>query len=231
MTTVLTPTCDRPVAFALAEEYMRRQTLQPDEWIVVDGGEEPTRCTLGQTYIHQPSPPGARNLARNLLVGLALVKTDILVCWEDDDWYHPTHLERLLGQLRLDGVLLAGDPSQRYYNVAQRKWRVYKNRGSCLCQTGMHRSLIPTFQKTIERCLQANSYGIDGRFWSDVSRRHWDLVPTLTCLGIKGLPGRQGLGVGHRPDRHWRADPNCTQLQAWIGAEDAARYQCYRTIS
>ena len=127
--------------------------------------------------------------------------------------------------------MLAGDPQQRYYNVAHRKWRIFKNRGSCLCQTGMHRDLISRFQWVIERCLREDTYGIDGRFWESVPRYHWDLQATSTALGIKGLPGRPGLGVGHRPGGSgWKTDPDCTQLAEWIGAEDAALYEPFRAI-
>lgn len=237
MVTLVTPTCDQPTGMALCERYMARQTLRLHapllQWIVVDDGTVPATLTMGQRHIRRErgTDTGAQSLAKNLLTALPLVETEYLMLIEHDDWYHPTHLEILLKQLVAQpGVQLAGDPQQRYYNVAHRKWRVFKNHGSCLCQTGMHRELIARFQWVIERCLQADSYGIDGRFWEAVPRYHWNLLPTSTSLGIKGLPGRPGLGVGHRPTgTGWKTDPDCAQLQAWIGAEDAALYEALRT--
>ena len=232
---VITPTCDRPVGFALAERWMARQTRQPDEWIIADGGQTPAVCQQGQVHLwltfplqgHGPAPPGPQNLADNLLVGLDAATGDVIVFWEDDDWYAPTHLEQLVAQLEQPDVWAAGDDTQRYYNLQFAVWRTFPNRGACLCQTGIQRAVIPTLQHVIHRCRQSESYGIDGRFWEAIPRRHWNLQPTLTCLGMKGLPGQPGLGIGHRPtlrDRRWKADPGHAQLRAWIGDADAEIY-------
>src|SRR5690349_3109096 len=111
---VITPTCDRPVAFALVEAMVARQTLQPDEWIVADGGSVPAQCTMGQIHIHRSRPLGAQNFAYNLLNGAARATGDVVAIAEDDDWLAPTHLETLIATLRPE-ALLAGDGKQRYY--------------------------------------------------------------------------------------------------------------------
>lgn len=86
---IITPTCDRPAGIALCERYMARQTLQPHEWIVADGGSTPAALTMGQVHLHHPGERGAANLAGNILRALDAVTGDAVVVWEDDDWYAP----------------------------------------------------------------------------------------------------------------------------------------------
>lgn len=219
---VLTPTCNRPWAMRLTERWMARQTLQPDEWIVVDGGQTPSAVTRGQRYFHRPSAPGAQNFALNLLEGLQHVTGDILVCWEDDDYYAPTHLETIVRQL-LDapGASIAGDDQQRYYNVQHRRWRIFQNRGASLCQTALRASVLPLFRRIATEQLGRQHYGIDAGLWQGTSKAAWALRRTNTVVGIKGLPGQAGLGIGHRPlyAAGWTLDPAGATLRAWIGAD------------
>src|SRR5690606_27643891 len=73
---LVTPTCDRPQAFALCERWMARQTVPWTQWIVADGGATPQPVTLGQTVIRRPSPPGIANFAGNVLAALEVVRAD-----------------------------------------------------------------------------------------------------------------------------------------------------------
>lgn len=228
MISVITPTADRPVAFELCESMMCRQTLQPAEWIVADGGQTPIACTMGQVHVHEPRPPGAENFAMNLLNAIGRAKGDFIAVVEDDDSYAPTHLEATVAQLAANPhALAAGDPIQRYYNVAHRCWRVFNNVGASLCQTVMRREALPLFEKIIRGCLAGKTYGVDTTFWRAIPKIQWALTRTDTVVGIKGLPGRVGLGVGHRPDARWTADPELRQLRAWIG-DDAETYAAFR---
>jgi glycosyltransferase involved in cell wall biosynthesis len=222
---LVTPTCDRPVAFELCEKLIARQTRQPDEWIVADGGAFATRCTFGQIHIYDPRPPGAVNFGRNLLNGIQRASGDLVIIIEDDDWLAPTHLERMirLAESRPDAWLIGSDDIQAYYNVAARVWRTFNNVGASLCQTGMRASVLRSFGAIINHCLERNSYGIDTMLWRQTPRDRWAIAHELTVLGIKGLPGRAGLGVGHRPGVGWTPDADLAKLRSWIG-DDAELY-------
>lgn len=225
---VLTPTCDRPVAFALCERWIARQTVQPDEWIVADGGQVPAVCTMRQIHLHNPRQPGAENFAHNLLAGIAAAKGDICVVIEDDDHVAPTHIESLVAALACPYSLLAGDDVQRYYNVAHRCWRIFNNVGASLCQTAMRRGALGLFETIIRQCLASGTYGIDTTLWRAVPTAQWALTGKQTVLGIKGLPGQAGLGIGHRPaGPGWAPDPDLAKLREWIW-EDAELYAEYR---
>lgn len=192
---------------------------------MVDDGIVPADLTLGQTHLRRAREPAcqpAQSLCRNLLYALPFIQSDWIIVLEDDDHYAPTHLETLMRQLQ-SGASIVGDDTQRYYNVAHRVWRVYQNRGASLCQTGFHRRLLALLTQVLMRRLTENHYGVDGAFWEAVPKVEWSLEPHQTVVGIKGLPGRKGLGVGHRPGAGWTQDPTGEKLRAWTGA-DASRY-------
>lgn len=221
---LLTPTCDRPYGFALAERWMARQSVGWDEWIVADGGSVPVVPTMGQVHLHVPCEPGARNFTGNLWRGLAAVTGDVLVVVEDDDFYAPSHLATILTQLGQPGVQIAGDDCQRYYNVPHRRWRVFQNKGASLCQTAIRRARFPDFARAIQSQGKVSGsgggYGVDGALWNGLPDAVKSLKRTDTVVGIKGLPGRVGLGIGHRPHGPgWTDDQSGRQLRAWVGAD------------
>lgn len=226
MLTLITPTCDQPTGFALCELYIARQTVKPDRWIVVDDGVEPIAPTMGQEYIRRRrDAEGFASFAANLRAGLYGVREGVVAFAEHDDWYAPTHLERVLELLERPGALAAGDDRQRYYNVARRCYRVQLNVGASLCQTAMRAKAIPLLLDAIAKCEAKRSYGIDTTFWRALPREAWSTGRPDTVVGIKGLPGRAGLGMGHRPETWpgWASDPDLVALREYIG-DDADRY-------
>lgn len=213
--TLITPTCDRPFGVALAEKYVKHQTVQPHQWIVADGGQVPATLTMGQTHIRTPGPVGARNLANNILSAIPHVTGDIVVIVEDDDVYLPTHLERVYRILETQDV--TGSTTLDYYNLRVRKYLQMKNIGSSLAQTAMRTNMLPVLERAAKTAHSNNSYGIDANFWLLAGCHH--ASPERTVVGMKGLPGTQGLGVGHRPNdgRPWISDPDFTKLREWLG--------------
>ncbi len=223
---VLTPTCSRPLAMQMAEKMIQRQTRQPDEWIVADGSIDSSSVywPLGAVIAYTPQCPGATNFCTNILRGLEYVTGDYVVFFEDDDWYHPTHIERAIKALESNRDLWAvGDPLQRYYNPNMRVWKVYKNIGSSMCQTAIRRAAVPAMKEAARALLGQAKYGVDRYFW-DRLPNNWKSIETYdTVVGIKGLPGQVGLGVGHRPTLDWSPDPGGAKLREWVG-DDAEMY-------
>lgn len=215
---VITPTCDRPRGIELCERYIARQTVQPDEWIVSDGGQVPAKLTMGQVHLRQPAPPGAANLATNVLRALEAVTGDVVIVVEDDDHYAPNHIAACIAGLKRNPAY--GCARLLYFNVEHRCWVQMANRGAALCQTALRRELIPEMQRAAQEAMANNDFTIDGRFWS--GRRKMATGPQ-TVIGIKGLAGTPGLGIGHRPKsksgRFWRPDPELQYLRQHIGAD------------
>jgi hypothetical protein len=52
------------------------------------------------------------------------------------------------------------------------------------------------------------------------------LISTHHVVGMKGLPGREGIGIGHNPNGPWTVDPALRILREWI-REDVEFYQEY----
>lgn len=232
---VITCTGGRPASFALCERWMARQTYRGQlQWIVADDCEPPTCQNLSQIVV-RPEPywsPGQNTLGRNIQAGIAsmiginkglpdILKFDKIVFVEDDDWYAPGYLQAMSDVL--DRAPLAGEVPARYYNILTRQhWTGTMNpQHASLCQTAMRAELIPALADWCEqRCTQ-----IDINFWREsTAKKVW--VRNAGCVGIKGLPGRPGIGMGHRPPASWPHDPDGSVLRSWIG-EDAAVYEGY----
>lgn len=221
--TLITCTGGRPEAFALCERWMAAQTFTGDvQWIVVDDCNPGTR--LHQQELIRPEPawaPGQITLGRNLSAALSKVKHDKILFIEDDDYYGPGYVSEMARAL--DRSELVGEIAARYYNVEQRRYLEVGNvRHASLCQTGMRASLIPLFESVID-------HG-DGRgfFDLDLYRRYSSphFLATRHVVGMKGLPGRAGIGIGHRPRPGWMPDHDLRILRYWIGA-DAEAYCHY----
>lgn len=223
---IITPTADQPTGMALCERWMARQTVQPDEWIVADDGNVPATLSMGQLHVvRHRQHDGGKSLAGNMLAALERVTGDVVVVVEHDDWYSPNHIEVCVGRLKAANA--TGAQTQRYYNVEHRCWIVMQNIGSALCNTAFRADLVPAMRAAAERAFQRGAIGVDRLFWDSVHKGK-DVHRVETVVGIKGLPGRKGLGMGHRPkDRpsRWTADPDLRQLRAWVG-DDVEAYRC-----
>lgn len=224
MLTLLTATGARPAAWAICERLMARQDYAGTvRWVIVDDGPEPQPVTFQRAGWHllviRPNPVwqrGQNTQARNLLAGLAAIGAgDRVVVIEDDDWVAPDWLTHVAGQL--DRAELVGERRSRYYNIATRRGREMGNTAhASLCATALRGRALDTFRQV----LRTKRTGIDMHLWRRHPSRH--LFDGHRVVGIKGLPGRGGVGVGHRSD-FGTPDPTGALLREWIG-EDARLY-------
>lgn len=221
MLTLLTPTGARPVAFALCERWMVAQDYTgPVRWLVVDDGPEPQPVTLARdgwvVEVVRPAPAwreGKNTQARNLLAGLAYCRaTDHVVVIEDDDHYAPNWLRHVAGEL--ERAQLVGERRSRYYNLATRQGREMGNTAhASLCSTAVRGRAVDALRRSCR-----HGRGIDMHLWRTFTDRH--LFDGRRVTGIKGLPGRGGIGIGHSRTFEGTADPDGALLRQWIG--DAA---------
>jgi glycosyltransferase involved in cell wall biosynthesis len=227
--TLVTPTGDRPDAFRICLAFMKRQTFPDWHWVVVDDGRNSVQqlldfhgefCTGRLTYI-RPNPIwfGLNTQKRNLLAALPECKSEWIAFIEDDDWYHPQYLERMLAKAA-EGHSIVGEARAKYYHLPSSSYRLMDNREyASLAQTVMHRDVLIAFKDT----LMAHDDLFDVMLWRRL--RHegkFHLFPKSThVVGIKGMPGRPGIGVGHRPGLGWHKDPDCKILKQLIGPDIA----------
>ena len=225
MLTLLTATGCRPAAFALLERMMKAQTYAgPVRWVIVDDGEQPQPITFereGWTLdVVRPEPfwrPGANTQARNLLAGLESINRSArLLVIEDDDHYASDWLE--VCDAHLNRASLVGEIRARYYNVPRRVARQLNNtQHSSLCSTAMRDGAIDAFRKV---CQPGRQF-IDLELWRGYRDRL--LFTGSRVVGIKGLPGRGGIGMGHNAGFNGTPDPSGAILRQWVG-QDAEWY-------
>jgi len=195
----------------------------PVRWVVVDDGPDAQPVAFQRAgwavEVVRPAPvwePGQNTQARNLLAGLAVIEPDArVVLIEDDDWYAPQWL-RTVGAALADAELV-GESRARYYNASLRLGRQLSNAThSSLCSTAVRGAAL---HDLADICRRAPKF-IDLELWRRPRRRH--LFEGHRVVGIKGLPGRGGIGMGHREDFKGQADPSGALLRTWVGAD--ARY-------
>lgn len=249
---LITCTGDRPAAFRLCCKWMYRQTspfaqdvdfrneVPWREWIVVDDSKEqesrevnvdsltgpmPVLKTPGVLYVPLPAM-GTNSLMRNLKAALPYVRGDFIFFIEDDDWYAPDYIARSIPLLEKYGAV--GERHAIYYNLPARSWRRLNNQSySTLCNTAISREMIPAFLTAMENTPPGKSY--DVVFWrAYAARGHLAEKNTGSVIGMKGMPGRAGIGVGHRlehnPEAWTKDDENLTKLRELVGDD----YNSYR---
>lgn len=196
MLSVLTPTGARPEAFARCVEQMQAQTFAgPVRWVIVDDGPEamPTPKVDGWLIVHvRPSPlwePGQNTQARNLLEGLALCSDRVAII-EDDDQYCPEWLDRVNEWLDHDD--LVGEAPSVYRHLNGNEKKMTNTRHASLCATALKGEKM---RRHFESVLRSHKKMIDVMLWKAGGK----IYPQKGgVIGIKGYPGRPGIGVGHR---------------------------------
>ena len=223
--TCITCTGDRPEAFELLRRWIKEQTVQPDQWLVIDDGKVPLKNKERFEYIRrEPKDGEGHTLNLNMKTVLPYVKGDIILIMEDDDWYGPEYISTMSDYLQ--NYNLVGEKFARYYHLPAMKYSRLKTGGhASLCQTGFTRKLLPLFEK----CLEGNPY-IDARIWGLTNKSQSFLITDaedkrkLHC-SMKGLKGRKGIGSGHDPNsKYYSPDKELEYLIRWVGEASARIY-------
>ncbi len=217
--TLITPTGGRQQAFSLCQRYVERQVYAGQlQWIIVDDcipAIELGNVLRSKRFMDcnwevlrlNPSPswsPSDNTLARNLRTGLQRVRYDTVLIIEDDDWYAPDYVITMQRLIKSSlSFLIAGSDHSCYYNTTSSKYQVYRHpRTSSLCHTVFRASEI---NKLYDVCDESSEF-IDRRFWSQFRNYNKGFLSPINgtrteiplCVGIRGLPGRPGIGSGHR---------------------------------
>jgi len=232
--TAITPTGDRPLPFALCQKWMMNQTLQPDQWIIVDDGKTPTMPIVSGSNIFyvrrkpQPSDP-QYTLLLNLKMALPLIKGNKVMIIEDDEYYAPKYIETMAA--RLDEHEIVGIGKSKYYHLLSGHYAQIGNvHHASFAEMAFRSSFLPEFINFLDGGLY-----LDMRIWRSINRNR-------TCLffddgksiyvGMKGMPGRHGIGGGHdinhRIYRNQLHDSSRAMLKKWIPDNDD--YKIYMDI-
>jgi len=225
----LTPTGCRPEGMALLAEYLNAQTYRgPLKWIIVDDCKPETRIPrlregIDVTVIYPgwTWKAGMNTQAACMSAGLDKVPDDaVLFILEDDDIYLPDYMKTALKHIRL--YELIGEINSRYYNVVTEHWQILKGRfhssmAATVCRGDALKLLRDICEGPMRKMLDVN-------LWKQFNGAK-KLIHSGNVVGIKGLPGRPGIGVGHRAN-FGRMDTDNT-LKNWVG-DYAENYNLFR---
>lgn len=223
---IITPSGERHEAIKRTHYYIERQICQgPIQWILVDDSEKhyeiqkPSNVTIFNH--HKRTYPGNKSdsFRANVICSLDCVYFDKIIIFEDDDWYHPGYLK--LYSDRLTNYQLVGEGPARYYNIQKKTYRTLGNiKRASFCQTALRSEII---EKLLISCQRDTPF-VDARLWTKDCRRFIFQDDKPHCIGIKGMPGRLGIGMGHRC-KTFTSDPEFKILERWIGKEDTDYYR------
>lgn len=237
LVTLITPTGSRPEALALCEHYITRQTFPGEmQWIIVDdsivAGSESQRIIQRTpkkapvTIEVYPGPkywrPGINTQRYNLDEGIKHVKGEYVFVLEDDDFYKENYVEMQIYFLQKFDIV--GQGNSHYYNVKDRSYKLWNNyHHTSLCETAFRKSKLDL----LDRAINSGQLFFDVAFWQIAHNEKQNLLiydHIGLMYGMKGLPGRVGIGGGHVPDKSFTRDPFFNTLREWIGPEDSTIY-------
>ncbi len=241
MIVLITPTGARKDQFSLCSYFMKHQTYKGEvTWIIIDDCHPRTTDIVGEGFKDNwtiikvyPTPlwNGQNTQSRNIAAGIeALLNNckdiEAIFIIEDDDYYRPQYLERMMA--RFEGVNVLGEMNTVYYNVQYRRYFVNRNTSHVsLFQLAIRPVILPLFKT----CY--NERFIDFKFFQKlytegfVNKGEVRLFnENNLAIGIKGMPGRAGIGAGHSRYMNMLPDPNMTYLISQI-QDDAKLYEGY----
>jgi hypothetical protein len=234
MIVLKTPTGGREKQIQLCAKWMHNQTYTENvTWIIVDDCVPRTtdfidanfkaNWTIKKVY---PAPiweQGQNTQSRNIQFGISQITDweDVSAVFiiEDDDYYSSRYLSIMT--LMLANYDLCGEKNTMYYNINVRSGRYCQNmKHSSLFQIAFKPHILPLFQKILEKNLKF----IDIQLCRSVV--NINLFEGLNLsIGIKGMKGREGIGMGHSIDNYpERIRKQSETLKNLIG-EDAKYYE------
>lgn len=201
--TLITPTGDRPLAFTLCQNWMRKQTLQSYQWIVIDDGKIPMKPYVSMEYIRrepQADDPQC-TLILNLMTGFPLIKGNKIIIIEDDEYYAPKYVAEMA--IRLDQYEVVGIGNTKYYHLFSGGHYRHRNKDrASLAQTAFRDSFLTEFKEILTTNIEIAR--IDKHIWENFGEGNHKFIfvdndNDPLYVGIKGLPGRPGI-IGHDPE-------------------------------
>ncbi|NDW01316.1 rhamnan synthesis F family protein [Salipiger sp. PrR002] len=234
---IITPTGDRPEAFRQCIRMVATQTVQPQEWIVVDDGRMPLleRVSLPDwvTYVRRDPAPDdpPHTLSCNVLAALEHVSADRVLIVEDDDWYSPLYAEFMLPWLECYD--LVGLNLIRYYHLQGRAWKHgHPPAHTAFAQSAFRRGHAWEHLAAVCRTgfPEVREKGVLDRYWWHSFEGKKYLVDAHPCLhlGLKGGFGRPGLASGHdRAEVDYIPDRNGAYMEVVLGP-DVVHYARFR---
>ena len=227
---------ERPMVPMMAMEYVRREP-EPKPLPVPSNPRlisPRMKDRIAAERARQPRGSWA-SIYKNLQAAVPLIAGDKILFIEDDEYYAPGYVEEM--SRRLDEHELVGIMHSRYYHLGTGGYRVFTSQAhASLAQTAFRASFLPIFKDFLgtDHCAEF----LDVRLWTQPYIMKGPTINRLTThcrghlfeddppiyVGMKGLPGRNGYGVGHKAHVYTNHDNgDRAVLRAWAPHD----YQVY----
>lgn len=226
--TVITMTANRPKDLARLQKYMGRQTYKNFKWLVIKDSDvaypEPMPF---ETRIQRVKKENElHSMLENLREGLLRVDTPLVAICEDDDWFSPDYLEKMVAMLK--DHHLAGFSQEIVYRASNRTFsRAWNVAHASLSATGWQHEEITPFVLAI---IEQNDVYVDSILWQEIQEMegYSAKLTENTERESRGLLYHVGFKSDHGASPlHTRQlmseDTIGGCLRKWIG-EDAQEY-------
>lgn len=229
MIALITPTGARAKQIQLCAKWMSKQTYTGKVlWVVVDDCKPTTTDFIKENFHSRwkivkvyPKPSwekGQNTQARNLLAGIEVVKRyepEYTFIIEDDDYYKPCYLEEMMKRC-VPPYDLIGECYTVYYNVLTRTWKRHQNREhASLFQAAFSQEGLKALEKTCENAPRFIDIEVFREYPEKNKIKLFSGIDL--AIGIKGLPGRPGIGIGHTQMLSLKKEDRMVTLKEWIG--------------
>ena len=209
--TVLIPTIrGRENFLQHAKSLIAEQTLQPTNIIVVDDEKMINGYDVAWRY----------------LIGIERCKeigSDVIIFWEDDDWYKYTYIEFLIKNWVLAGMPdIFGIERTIYYNIVKRRYSMFHHSGrASMMMTMVNGNIAPNW-------LESHNQYVDMALWKHAKHSHKTMdVPFQrpVAIGIKhGIGDCAGGGHAWPKDKFQYIDTDLKFLSSIIDADSLNFY-------
>lgn len=228
---IITPTGDRELLMPICAKLVKRQTIQPYEWIIIDDGHNKLEDIPQLDYVKYIRREPLRSdpyhtLPVNLRIALDHVTTDKIIIVEDDDWYHHKYFETYMSYLKKYDIV--GKTNTLYYHYPSKSYRYAGNKHhASLCETGFTSTLLEDAKLLCENPKMVNAaihdWAVDLALWGwSRDRYNCKLFDNNSyVIGLKGMPGRRGYSSGHNTKfKDWTKDKNHELLKKYMPIDE-----------
>ena len=222
LVTCIMPTCDRKQFVPQAVRCFLRQDYPNAELLIVDDGREsiadcvPRHDRIRYIRLERKLTVGAK---RNLACQQS--KGELIVHWDDDDWYPHWRLGAQVRALLESGADLCGSSRIFYFNAAEKLSWEYRYEAPGVQWVGGN--TLAYHKRFWERSrFQDIQVGEDSRFlWSSVPKKVADLKDPSLCVG---MIHRRNTSPKSTVGQYWKSLP-VEKIRELVG-DDLYFYLC-----
>jgi hypothetical protein len=119
----IVPTGDRRAVLPLLLEGIQAQTLSAVEVVIVDGGATSSEDLVeGRPGVRYARVPSAMSIGARRNLACELARGEVIVHWDDDDWYAPERLARQVEPILRGEVDVTGLICRHVLALSDRRW-------------------------------------------------------------------------------------------------------------